>query len=685
MSERLAKRVLLIGWDAADWQMIDPLMNAGAMPTLKRLIDSGVRGNISTLSPVLSPILWNSIATGKHGDKHDILGFREPDGQGGVRPVSSSSRKAKAVWNILSQFGISCNIVSWYASYPAERIRGCVVTDRYQHTLASEASTQKFVMDERTIWPAEIIEDLRELRVGINDLTIDQARAFIPAAAELDPKTNPYPAALAEVLSQCATVHNAATYLLEHRPAEFMAVYYDAIDHFGHGFMEFHPPRMDHVTDEQVATFGHVMNSAYQYHDMMLARLLDLAGPETTVLIVSDHGFHSGPTRPKFRFDEQKRKVGPGTNPVAWHRSHGIFVASGPGIRRGAQAVGISLLDIAPTILALFGLPVGADMDGSAAAGIFDRPVKVTRVDSHESEHADDGVHRAEFQDDPYSAQEVFRQLAALGYVESPDQTQEQLLARVLEDRKSNLAQLYFSTGRCREAAALLRELITGTDKPAVYRSRLAMCLIEIREFEEATSVLDGLDAAGARRAATRTLRGQILLKQGRFAEAEAVLSSVLADEPLRNGIHTMIGDAFAGARQWDKSEIAFRRALELNPDDPDAHDGLAIALRFLGKTEDAVFHHMQAAALVHHRPNTHLNLGIALVRMRQYDWARRAFEVAAELAPHSPIPHRCLSKLHSKFLHNSDLAHKHMSEALRLRAALKQRRVTEGMKRDAW
>ena len=117
MSQRLTRRVLLIGWDAADWHLIHPLMEAGRMPVLQRLVEAGTSGKIATLQPILSPILWNSIATGKRADKHGILGFVEPspDGQS-VRPVSSTSRRAKALWNILSQQGLRSNVVNWFAS-----------------------------------------------------------------------------------------------------------------------------------------------------------------------------------------------------------------------------------------------------------------------------------------------------------------------------------------------------------------------------------------------------------------------------------------------------------------------------------------------------------------------------------------------------------------------------------------
>ena len=83
-SPRLAKRVLLIGWDAADWKVAAPLVDAGKMPNLEKLINSGVMGNLATLYPVLSPMLWTSIATGKRAYKHGVHGFAEPDPAAGV-------------------------------------------------------------------------------------------------------------------------------------------------------------------------------------------------------------------------------------------------------------------------------------------------------------------------------------------------------------------------------------------------------------------------------------------------------------------------------------------------------------------------------------------------------------------------------------------------------------------------
>ena len=95
MNNKSKKKVLLIGWDAADWQVITPLLDQGKMPNLQKLVEQGTMGNLATLYPDLSPMLWTSIATGKYPFKHGICGFTEPDPHGnGIRPITNLSRSS---------------------------------------------------------------------------------------------------------------------------------------------------------------------------------------------------------------------------------------------------------------------------------------------------------------------------------------------------------------------------------------------------------------------------------------------------------------------------------------------------------------------------------------------------------------------------------------------------------------
>ncbi|MGH8055963.1 MAG: alkaline phosphatase family protein, partial [Candidatus Entotheonellia bacterium] len=76
-------KVVVIGLDAATWKVMDPLLQQGRLPNLRRLMESGTYGPLTTLEPTLSPIIWTTIATGKpmsaHGITHFIVQKEGPD------------------------------------------------------------------------------------------------------------------------------------------------------------------------------------------------------------------------------------------------------------------------------------------------------------------------------------------------------------------------------------------------------------------------------------------------------------------------------------------------------------------------------------------------------------------------------------------------------------------------------
>ena len=203
--------------------MIDPLMEQGLMPNLKAFVDGGVMGNVASLSPMLSPILWTSIATGKNADKHDILGFAEPDGtSGSVRPVSSTSRKCKAIWNILSERGRKAGAVNWFASHPAEKVDGFIVTDRYAHAVGQADAAWPMVPG--TVHPEALADELARLRIHPANTTPLQLRPFLPGLASLHPMKEEKVRQLRGLLAHCATVHAATTHLMQTRPWDFLGV-----------------------------------------------------------------------------------------------------------------------------------------------------------------------------------------------------------------------------------------------------------------------------------------------------------------------------------------------------------------------------------------------------------------------------------------------------------------------------
>jgi len=298
MPESPARKVLLIGWDAADWKVIDPLLDAGYMPALQGLIERGVRGTITTLDPPFSPMLWTSIATGKTADQHGIVHFTQPREDGiNARPVLSLGRRVKALWNILSQEGLRSNVVSWWPSHPVEPIRGAMVSNFFQKPQGQ--TLDEWPLDPATVHPPELADELAALRVLPTELTGELLLPFIPRLAEIDQEKDTRPLAVARNLAETATTHAAVTHLMETTEWDLTAVYYDMIDHMGHGFMRFHPPKMPTASEEEFERYREVVTATYRFHDMMLERLLALAGADTKVILLSDHGFHSDHLRPQ--------------------------------------------------------------------------------------------------------------------------------------------------------------------------------------------------------------------------------------------------------------------------------------------------------------------------------------------------------------------------------------------------
>ena len=179
------------------WLLIDRYFEG--VPALARLVERGVMGNIATLQPCLSPLLWTSIATGKLPDKHGILGFVEPDGGGGVRLSTSSSRKTKALWNIISQSEMRANVIGWYASHPAEPINGVCVSNQFDQNPPQPG--QDWELPANAVHPAEWHNPVRDFRVHPAELGMGDIRPIIPRIDEIDLKTDGRPFELARTLA----------------------------------------------------------------------------------------------------------------------------------------------------------------------------------------------------------------------------------------------------------------------------------------------------------------------------------------------------------------------------------------------------------------------------------------------------------------------------------------------------
>ena len=423
-------RVVLVGIDAGDWDVIDPMIARGEVPNLARLKRGGAWSRMRSNIPTLSPLLWTTMATGKAPDRHGINDFLVVDPASGRRvPINSTFRKTKALWNILSEAGLQNDIIAWWATWPAETIVGHLISDRVAYSTWDVARPE----DARgMVTPPAYAAVVKRLRVSEQDVPFREVAAFIHVgegefekartAARGAHQTEEQESInlLVRVLASTETYRRVALDLLESRsrassPARFFAVYFQGVDEVNHRFAHCAPPRMSLCSDGDYRRFKDVVAAFYRFQDRILGEILERA-PGATAIVLSDHGFASGETRPRDvkPFIEGK--------PGLWHDLAGIFMIAGPPVKPGELPI-VTLYDVAPTVLYLLGLPVPEDMPGrvldAALTSEFTAAHPIVRVPSYEGLAPKEQAPSVAAVPEGGADQEMVEQLRSLGDVGS--------------------------------------------------------------------------------------------------------------------------------------------------------------------------------------------------------------------------------------------------------------------------
>ena len=678
MSKNKRSKVLLIGWDAADWKVIDPLIQQGKMPALKGLIERGVYGKIQTLDPPLSPMLWTSIATGFRADKHGIGGFVEPNPDGtGLRPVTSTSRKVKAIWNILHHKGLKSNVVSWWPSNPAEPINGVMVSNHYQ--VASKPIDEEWEMPRGTVHPKSMSEDLKQWRVHPNEITLAMTLPFIPnLEKDKELRKAKRTSGVVKVIANAASVHAVSTNLLRTTDWDFMAVYHDAIDHFSHLSMRFHPPRRPEIDEKEFEDYKNVVESGYRFHDMMLERTLELIDEDTTVILISDHGFHSDHQRPKYIPKEP-------SGPAVEHSPYGIFVMAGPGIKKGGQRVsGASILDITPTLLAHMDFEVGQDMEGKVLHGVFEQAKEVKMIPSWEEVSGDFGMHDPDLMEDPWQAMEALQQLVDLGYIDEIGDDKLLAVEKAKRENQYYVARNLINAKKWNQALEIL-ESIFDESKITRYGQRLAFVYLSTNKLMKCQSLIDELrilekesSLENKKEALKKNpkdpfgnadyeepmyldfVEGLLNLKINKPSKALPILEKVQKKNPNNLQVAVNIGKILNQRKKYQASEKQFIKALAIDNRNAQAHHGLGVSFLRRKMYAEAIEEFFAATEENFFIPSVHYHLGEAFYKTGYFNESEQAFSVAVSLSPGMAKAHKWLVDLYKNKLQQPEKAAKH-------------------------
>lgn len=270
-------RVFIVGWDGATFDLIEPWIAEGKLPNIAEVWNGGSHGELqSTLPPMTFPA-WTSFMTGKNPAKHGIYDFTRPrPGTYDLEFVNGGQRKAPTFWKLLSDAGKRVISISVPCTFPPEPINGVMLSGFDAAGLGGSSSK----LDARGMYPREVYDELeRELDghpIGSFPIQeINQGRAE---------------AAVQKILDVIGRKAATAKYLMQSREWDCAMILFGESDGAGHHFWKYCDHRSPQFTPEPASMRDSILR-VYQELDRQLGELKQLLPFDTTLLMMSDHGF----------------------------------------------------------------------------------------------------------------------------------------------------------------------------------------------------------------------------------------------------------------------------------------------------------------------------------------------------------------------------------------------------------
>jgi len=386
---RAVRRVVVVGVDGLSPSDLEGGPGAARVPWLERLARRGAMAPLATVRPTEGPPVWTTLMTGRLPRDHGIrsaFSYRLlaspsdwallPKGASVAllertrlvsrRPVPSTARRRRALWNVLDAFGIPSGLVGVWGTHPPETIRGFVVSP-YFHLLRLDperAAGALFPRDLAKEAVARAVEPSEIDPLLLRELADPPSPAASPLA---DPALQRL---AADALAPDLTYERVADVLRAAYDPSFLVVSLHGLDAAGHEFYRYaHPEAFGDVLPEDARRYGRVLGGYAALVGRWVQTIEKGLRPGDVLVVVSGHGFEPTPL--------WRRLLGVLTGTDVAAASHvgappGVLLIVGDGIVPGSTTSGATVLDLAPTLLYLMGLPVPRDMEGRVLSELVD-------------------------------------------------------------------------------------------------------------------------------------------------------------------------------------------------------------------------------------------------------------------------------------------------------------------------
>lgn len=554
------RNVAVFTIEGADWELIKELVDDGRLPNLGRMIAEGNTATVQSLQPAAAPMTWTTMMTGLSPDRHGVIGYFEASQP--ESPVSARSRTAPAVWEVAEAFGRPAAVINGWTSWPPSP--GVTTVGTPPESGPPPAH------------PEEMQPLVRQVNVERSTVGADQIRRFVNVTSEdlqeiSAEQDNPV-SLLRNALADTWTTHRAALQVYQKEKPALLVVNYSATDTVNHLFSPFHPPYREGVSYSDYRSYWPGVANFYSEIDRLIGEWLETLDPGTAVLVNSTHGFQWGRARQR----AWSSRIGS----IPQHSAAGVLIAWGERVVPSNVRRSVSILDIAPTILGLMGLPKSAEMPGQVLNWMFEdlHPIEGVRIDRY-----DEYVDREPVAAPGGAAPEPYRQaLQQIGHVIDPSQiafpqpdaaTGDEQVAQLSAAEWGRYAWLNNHAIDLRQEKKIdeaLREnaeaIALNPSRPTPYLNR-ALLLIERDRYTDAEDALfeairrnlpNGeqyvLDMAAWYRANDLTSRAINLLERARSLF------------PNSHRIAANRGAALAAVQRYTDANAELQRALQLQP-----------------------------------------------------------------------------------------------------------------------